>query len=128
MHGAVQQSNIPMIIAFGILLLFILAGLANLYFRLRSRRITDEQLVECWAKYGTGRLMLANQYGITNEFYSGNPAGIPPGEFVVRKEILDVWWRVYYAWKWVPKRLEAASAGAYARLGGVGAAVWYGIE
>jgi hypothetical protein len=107
--------------SFIIVFLLILAGLANLYFRLRSRHITDEQLLQCWAEYGTGRLMLANQNGITNPVFLGNPAEIPPGEFVVRetgtrKQMLDVWWKVYYTKKWFPKTRTAKSADTYALL------------
>lgn len=98
-----------------------MGGLASLYYRLRSRNITDEQLLQCWAENGTGRLMLANQWGVTNRFYSGNPVEIPPGEFVVRetgtrKQMLDAWWKVYYTKKWAPKSGAGDSGGAYEQL------------
>jgi len=65
--------------------------------------------------------MLANQYGITNRFYGGNPAEILPGEFVVReagtrKQMLDLWWRVYHARKWFPKRVATNLASGYEQL------------
>lgn len=106
---------------FIILFLLIVAGLASLYYRRRSRNITDEQLMQCWAEYGTGKLVLANEWGITNRFYTGNSAEIPPGEFVVRemgtrKQMLDIWWKVYYSKKWAPKNGAADSAGRYAEL------------
>jgi hypothetical protein len=104
-----------------ILFLFIVTGLASLYYRRRSRNITDEQLLQCWAEYGTGKLMLANEWGMTNRFYTGNSAEIPPGEFVVRetgtrKQMLDIWWNVYYSKKWAPMNGAADSAGRYAEL------------
>jgi hypothetical protein len=107
---------------FIIVFFLLVLGLLNLYYRWRAHNISDDQMLQCWAEHGTGKLMLANENGITHHLYTGNPADIPAGEFVVRltatrEEMLRVWWSVHYTKKgWLPKALRSHLGVVYTHL------------